>query len=173
MKKDQALIPIGEITLDSQKSIIESYISANNDSDVEKLLSQNNISKRTLNSIIRSNSALMQEIFASKCSLDVYKENKYISEIKEKSFTYLLEQVQLAQKSENPLIYLDKITRMIETIDKIDRLNRGESTENVKTTNTSTNTTVNISELMSQLSTPEEKKAFMLKKMESIKFNSK
>ena len=160
-----------ELTLNDEKDIIAAYVDATGDSDVDVLLDKYKITKRRLNSVLRSNSAILQELFNSRCTLDVYKENKFISEIKEKSFTYLLEQVELAQSADNPLLYLDKITKMVETIDKIDRLNRGESTENVKTTNTSTTTTVNISELMSQLQTPDEKKNFLLKKMENLKFN--
>jgi len=159
------------LSLPEENKIINDYIEASNDSEIKSLLSKYKLSNRRLNSILRSNSALMQEIFASKCQLDVYKENRFISEIKSRSFVYLLDQIQVALESENSLSYLDKITKMLETVDKIDRLNRGESTENIKTQNTSTTTTVNVSDLVSQLSTPEEKKAFLLKKMEDLRFS--
>jgi hypothetical protein len=161
-----------ELALSEEKQIIEDYITASNDSEVEELLSKYNLSNRRLNGILRSNSGLMQEIFTTKCSLDVYRENKFISEIKEKSFAYLLDQIQCALESENSLAYLDKITKMVETVDKIDRLNRNQATENIQTTNTSTTTTVNVSDLISQLSSPEDKKNFLLKKMEDLRFSN-
>lgn len=159
------------LTLDDQKDIIAEYIEANNDKEVKELLKRRKISRRALSSIFRSNSSLLQDIFMSKCDLDVYKENKFISEIKEKTFNYLLDQVQAALESPNSLSYLDKITKMLETIDKIDRLNRNQATENIQTTNQTTTTTLNISDLMSQLSSPDEKRDFLLKKMENLRFN--
>jgi len=158
------------LTLQDQNTIIDEYIDATNDKDVKSLLNKYNLSTRKLNGILRQSSPRLQEIFATKCSLDVYKENRFITEIKEKSFLYLLDQLSKALESENSLAYLDKITKMLETVDKIDRLNRGESTENIKSSTTSTTTTVNISELMKQLQTPEEKMNYMMKKMEEIKF---
>jgi hypothetical protein len=159
------------LSLQDEKDIICEYIEATSDSEVETLLKRHKLTQRALNGMLRANTPLLQELFNTKCSVDVYKENKLISEIKANAFTYLLDQVLAATNSENSLAYLDKITKMVETIDKIDRLNRNQATENIQTTSQTTTTTVNISDLMKQLSTPEEKKNFLLKRMEDLKFN--
>lgn len=159
-----------ELSLSDENQIIDAYIDATNDSEVASMMKTYNLSSRKLNSILRQASPRLQEVFATKCSLDIYKENRFISEIKAKSFNYLLEQLQLALESPNSLAYLDKITKMLETVDKIDRLNRNQATENIQTTSTTTTTTVNISDLMSQLSSPEQKRDFLLKKMEDLRF---
>lgn len=158
------------LALKEEHEIIDEYLQASTGPQLKELLSKYKLTEARLNGILRSNSPVLQEMFAQKCALDVYKENRFISEIKDKSFNYLLEQIQVALDHPNSLAYLDKITKMLETVDKIDRLNRGESTENIKSTTQSTTTTVNVSDLVKQLDTPEDKKAFLLKKMEDLKF---
>jgi hypothetical protein len=162
-----------DITVAEEKEIIDSLLDCATRSDEDRLLQSRNISPATLKGIMRRNSSYLGEQFRAKCQLDVYKENRNISEIKDKAFSYLLDQVSAAISSENSLAYLDKITKMLDTVDKIDRLNRGEATENVHTTSQNTTTTVNVSDLVSQLATPEDKRAFLLKKMEDLRFNNK
>jgi hypothetical protein len=160
-----------DLALNEELKIVEDLLDHPDTESQKALLDKYKLTTARLNGILRSNSTLVQEMFANRCQMQVLKENRFISEIKEKGFAYFLDSITLATLSENPLAYLDKITKMIDSVDKIDRLNRNQSTENITTKSETTTTSVNVSDLLKQLENPEDKKNFLLKKMEDLKFN--
>jgi len=103
---------------------------------------------------------------AEKSQLEVYRarENKRISEVKDKIVDFIELTIEEATDVPNKIQYLDKVHNSLLSLDKIGRLNRGESTEN--TTSKQTIATLNVNDLLAKLDTPEKRDLFLREQLE-------
>lgn len=100
---------------------------------------------------------------------DLYREiqieNSKITEIKKQMLEFVEEALDEAMKQNNKFLFIDKFKGMLDSLDRITRLN------NESPTDISRNETikVDVAQIMNQLKTPEDKKAYLRAQIESMK----
>jgi hypothetical protein len=146
-----------------QKEIISRFLLGEN----EKKIAKDYKTTKTAIVNILENRSLRTEVEKSQAELYKARENKKISQIKDKMLDFITDVINEGEDHPNKLQYIDKISNTLTSLDKIVRLNMGENTENslsiskVETKNTNINATINVNEFVATLDTPEKQDEFL------------
>lgn len=130
----------------------------------KELAKEYNISTRAVSDIV-TDRALVSEAHRNFLDVTLAKENKKIAELKNEVLGFFSDAVQELKTQDNKVKYTQDVVLILGTIDKIMRLNSEKPTE--ITNNTQTTTTVDVAAILSELQTPEQKRAFLLSGMKN------
>lgn len=153
---------INSIALKDKKEIIQRFVEGD---DLKVLAEDFGLTKNAIAKILEENKELRTEIEVLYSNLSVARQNRGIEELKTETLDFIRKTLQEADllTVKEKVQYLDKISLAINSFDKIQRLNRGEATERGENINKSI--TYNVSEIMKQFESDEDKKAYLLKKI--------
>lgn len=130
----------------------------------KELAKEYNISTRAVSSIV-TDRVLVSEAHRNFLDVTLAKENKKIAELKSEVLGFFSDSIQELKTQDNKVKYTQDVILMLSTIDKIMRLNSEKPTE--ITNNTQTTTTVDVAQILHELQTPEQKRAFLLSGMKN------
>lgn len=99
------------------------------------------------------------------------KQTEAIQELTSQGLEYLKDAIKAAKDSEQPHLFLDKVSAAIEKMDRIARLNLNRATE-IKDTR-STVTRIDVAETLKQLNTREKQEDFLRKQLKFHDRNNK
>ncbi len=139
----------------NQSEIIKMYLDGTPISHIAKKFKT---SSPTINKVI-ANPDLRMEVEKKFFALDKSRENRKISETKDKIVNFINSAIEEAETKEGKIAFLSEIKSIIGELDRISRLNSGEVTE--RTENTNKNIEYDVAKLMDNLKTEEDKKRFL------------
>jgi len=145
------------ISLDDRRKITERYLRGDNK---KHIAADYGISKKKIETLL-DNKFTNTEIEKTMLELPVVRENNRILYIKDQILNYIQEAIEEGLESNNKLTLIDKVSKALDQIDRIARLNSNKATGIEE----KRNITANISEIMKELPTAEDKKAFLLKQL--------
>lgn len=158
-----------EKSLDQKGKIIFDYLSGNK--SINQIKADHNLTKRELNSIIKNSESTRTKIEKTMLQTRAVRETMRIMDIRDKSLDYLNDVLDEAAdiNTETKLKFLNNIASWITATDKVARLNLGEATD----IHENKNVNYNVSEILNQLKTPEEKRAYLLEQTRKEQFKEK
>jgi len=117
-----------------------------------------NLPTKTVKQIIDNPEARLliekQQLTVSKA-----KESRRIDEIKSDILEFITASLREAMDGEKKIVFIDKVSKLLDTLDRIARLNRGEVTDN--TAHTEKRVEVDVAKVIAELKTPEQKKEYL------------
>jgi hypothetical protein len=117
-----------------------------------------NLPTKTVKQIIDNPEARLliekQQLTVSKA-----KESRRIDEIKSDILEFITASLKEAMDGEKKIVFIDKVSKLLDTLDRIARLNRGEVTDN--TAHTEKRVEVDVAKVIAELKTPEQKKEYL------------
>jgi len=122
-----------------------------------------NVSTKTVTALLSNHETTLTTIEKNFFTFATLRENQKITEIKDKYRKLVDHALDIAIESENPVQAVKDLQPTIADMDKTYRLNTGASTDNKETK--STTVQVDIAKVLAELKTPEEKKAFLLSRI--------
>jgi hypothetical protein len=130
------------------------------------LASKYNVAVSTINSIVADDSPDRARSSAQEDLLNAHIafENAAIRQIKEAIFRFSMEALRSDPGSERHLHYIDKVEKLLKTIDNMERLNDNRATSITRSDSITRN--VDINELMNTLKTTDGAKKYLLEQME-------
>lgn len=143
------------LTLPQQKNVIAKYL---NGAKPSALATEYDVTTKTIKDVI-SNRDLRTEVDKRHIELTAAKESRRIDDIKDQMLTFISSALTEAMDEEKKIVFMDKVSKMISDLDRISRLNREQNTSN--DTLTTKNVKIDVANIISQLQTPDQKRAFL------------
>ena len=158
-----------EPQLKEVETILVDYLSGNK--SINQLKADHDLTTRQLNLIIKNSESTRTKIEKTMLQTKTVRETLRIMDIRDKSLDYLNDTLDDANDldAETKLKYLNNIASWITATDKVSRLNQGEATD----IHENKNINYNMSEILEQLKTPEEKRAYLLEQTRKEQFKEK
>ncbi len=138
-----------------QGEIIKMYLDGQSINHISKTFDS---SPTTIKSIIEK-PELRMEVEKKFFALDKARENRKISDSKDKIINFINAAIDEASTKEGKMAFLKEVSSVIGELDRISRLNSGEVTE--RTEQTTKNIDYDVAKLMQNLKTDEDKKRFL------------
>lgn len=159
-----------DITYEQKEDIRRAFLASSpKPADIKRtkqaLAEQYGTTVRDITSIVDANPNTNTEIEKKYFEIPIAKEQEKLHKAKMNLLDLLLNAISDADQAENRHLLIDNFVRIYDRLDATHRLNDGEATARIETTTNTTNTAVDIAEILKQLKTPEEKKAFLLSGM--------
>jgi hypothetical protein len=151
-----------ETPLDLAVSVRTDYLSG---LSITNISENYKISQTKVQQILRSEDTSAKRLAEENIQLKFDKQTDAIQELTDAGLTYLKEAITHAQNSENPHLFMDKVSSAIEKMDRIARLNLNRATE-IKQTNT-THTRFDVAETIRALDTKEKQEEFLRAQLNS------
>ena len=152
------------VDLETRKKIIFEWLNGASPKDIGD---KYNLSTRAINSIIDNNEATRLEIEKRYLATVAARENVRISETKDRLITYINDALTKAMEDEFDLTpekrikFLNNIASMFDRLDNASRLNANKPTS----LSEHRDIKVDFAEILKQINTPEDKKAFLQKQI--------
>jgi len=152
------------VDLETRKKIIFEWLNGASPKDIGN---KYNLSTRAINSIIDNNEATRLEIEKRYLATVAARENVRISETKDRLITYINDALTKAMEDEFDLTpekrikFLNNIASMFDRLDNASRLNANKPTS----LSEHRDIKVDFAEILKQINTPEDKKAFLQKQI--------
>ena len=118
---------------------------------------------RTISALLRNNKPVLTNTEQNFFSFAILRENQRITELKDLHHSVIEKSIKSLGEEEKPHLFIDKMAPTMAELDKQLRLNNNQATEN-KATQTQ-HVEVDIAKVLEQLKTVDEKKAFLLSRL--------
>lgn len=143
------------LTLPEQKNVIAKYL---NGLPATKLAEEYDVTTKTIKDVV-SNKDLRTEVEKKHIELTASRESRKIDDIKDQMLKFISTAITEAMDEDKKIVFMDKVSKMISDLDRISRLNREQNTSNdtLKTTNIK----VDVANIIKELQTPDQKRAFL------------
>ena len=143
------------LTFQQKSDLIAKYLAG---ASYKSLSEEFNLPTKTVKQIIDNPEARLliekQQLTVSKA-----KESRRIDEIKSDILEFITASLREAMDGEKKIVFIDKVSKLLDTLDRIARLNRGEVTDN--TAHTEKRVEVDVAKVIAELKTPEQKKEYL------------
>ena len=147
------------LTFQQKSDLIAKYLAG---ASYKSLSEEFNLPTKTVKQIIDNPEARLliekQQLTVSKA-----KESRRIDEIKSDILEFITASLKEAMDGEKKIVFIDKVSKLLDTLDRIARLNRGEVTDN--TAHTEKRVEVDVAKVIAELKTPEQKKEYLRKQL--------
>lgn len=143
------------LTLPEQKNVITKYL---NGAKPSKLATEYDVTTKTIKDVV-SNKDLRTDVERKHIELTASRESRKIDNIKDQMLKFISTAITEAMDEDKKIVFMDKISKMISDLDRISRLNREQNTSN--DTLTTKNVKIDVANIISQLQTPDQKRAFL------------
>lgn len=157
-----------KLTLDEAVDIRTDYLS---NLSISQISEKYKISTDKVKKVLNSEDETAKRLAEENIQLKFDKQTSKIQELTEQGLTFLKEAISSASQSEQPHLFLDKVSAAIEKMDRIARLNLNRATE-IKQTNT-TAVRIDVAETLKQLNTKEDQEAFLRNQLKLNDRNNK
>jgi len=147
---------MAKLTLDQTVDIRTDYLSHGS---IPQIMDKFKISRDKVNKVLSAEDETSRRLAEANIQIKFNKQTEAIQTFNAEALTYLRDAVQSAANSDQPHLFLDKVSAAMERMDRISRLNLNRATE-IKQTN-STVTRIDVAETIKALDTPEKKQDFL------------
>lgn len=143
------------LTLPEQKNVISKYL---NGASALSLSTEYGVTTKTIKDVV-SNKEIRTDVEKKHIELTASRESRRIDDIKDQMLTFISSALTEAMDEEKKIVFMDKVSKMISDLDRISRLNREQNTSN--DTLTTKNVKIDVANIIKELQTPDQKRAFL------------
>jgi hypothetical protein len=147
---------MAKLTLDEAVDIRTDYLS---NLSIAQISEKYKISRDKVLKVLNSEDETAKRLAEENIQLKFNKQTEAIQQLTEQGLQFLKDAITHASNSEQPHLFLDKVSSAIEKMDRIARLNLNRATE-IKDTR-STITRLDVAETIKALDTPEKRADFL------------
>lgn len=159
---DECIMPVKpKLDLDTKIAVRTRWLEGRSLSDLQE---EFKLSHDLVTKILNDDDIIAKRLAAENIQKKLDVETEKIMEIKDKTLDFIRATVQEAETAENKHLFIDKIVKALEAIDKVQRLNQNRATDIKEERKTTTN--FDVANVLKELKTPEDQKAFLRKQLE-------
>lgn len=149
------------ITLDDKIAVRTMWLNGNSIPDI---MGHFKLSKDLVAKILNDDDYIAKRLAAEGIQKKLDVETEKIMSIKDETLDFIRMAINEAKDADNKHLFIDKISKALETLDRTQRLNQNRATEIKEERKTTTN--IDIAQVLKELKTPDEQKAFLRKQLE-------
>lgn len=143
------------LTLPEQKNVITKYL---NGAKPSTLATEYDVTTKAIKDVV-SNKDLRTDVEKKHIELTASRESRKIDDIKDQMLQFISTAITEAMDEDKKIVFMDKVSKMISDLDRISRLNREQNTSN--DTLTTKNVKIDVANIIKELQTPDQKRAFL------------
>lgn len=150
-----------KITLDDKIAIRTMWLNGNSIPDI---MDNFKISRDFVIKVLNDDDYIAKRLAAEGIQKKLDVETEKIMSIKDETLDFIRLAIEEAKTAENKYLFIDKISKALETLDRTQRLNQNRATEIKEERKTTTN--FDVAQVLKELKTPDEQRAFLRKQLE-------
>jgi hypothetical protein len=145
-----------KLTLDEAVKIRTDYLSNLSITDISE---KYKISPEKVKKVLTERDETAKRLSEENIQIKFDVQTQAIQTFNDEALSFLREAIKSAKDSDQPHLFIDKVSSAVERMDRISRLNLNRATE-IKQTNT-THTSFDVAEMMKTLDTPQKRTKFL------------